>query len=253
MKFKVGDKVRIREDLEVGKAYNDLEFEKYMQQYKGRTTVITEVWCDCYSLSEDNGEYGWTDEMLEPVEEGEKNNMNIEKLNEEYKNKMDALMEEYKDKIKEVTEEEEPFIKEGQHYFVIDNYFRILTTKNYSCEDDIEKIKIGNCYPFTDETKDEVFKEVSFIAERRKLQSEMEMFARQNNEGKIDWSNYEQAKWFLYIDCGEITISLTYHHRELNVVYFTSEEITKKALEKFGDRIRELYLKEGEEYKEDKE
>ena len=35
--------------------------------------------------------------------------MNIEELNLEYKNKMDALMEEYKDKIKEVAEvEEEP-------------------------------------------------------------------------------------------------------------------------------------------------
>ena len=176
--------------------------------------------------------------------------MNIEELNLEYKNKMDALMEEYKTKVKELTEEE-PFIKEGQRYFTIDNWFRILATKNYDCEDDAERIQIGDCYPFTDETKDEVFKEVSFIAERRKLQSEMEMFARQNNDGEIDWNNDEQMKWFLYIDCGEITISLTYHHRELNVIYFTSDEITKKALEKFGDRIRELYIdntiKEGEE------
>lgn len=169
--------------------------------------------------------------------------MNIEELNLEYKNKMDALMEEYKTKVKEVTEEEEPFIKEGQHYFVIDNYFRILTTKNYSCEDDIEKIKIGNCYPFTDETKDEVFKEVSFIAERRKLQSEMEMFARQNNDGEIDWNNDEQMKWSLCIEHNEtIVIDYGCHYRQLNTVYFTSIELAEKALEKFRDRIRELYL-----------
>ena len=170
--------------------------------------------------------------------------MNIEELNLEYKNKMDALMEEYKEKAKELEEtKEEPFIKEGQHYFVIDNYFRILTTKNYSCEDDIEKIKIGNCYPFTDETKDEVFKEVSFIAERRKLQSEMEMFARQNNDGEIDWSNsYE--KWYLYLDCkkSRIGIDIAYDYRIFNSVYFTSEEVAKQALIKFEDRIRKLYL-----------
>lgn len=169
--------------------------------------------------------------------------MNIEELNLEYKNKMDALMEEYKTKVKEVTEEEEPFIKEGQHYFVIDNYFRILTTKNYSCEDDIEKIKIGNCYPFTDETKDEVFKEVSFIAERRKLQSEMEMFARQNNDGEVDWSDsYE--KWYLYLDCkkSQIGIDIAYNYRIFNSVYFTSAEVAEKALIKFEDRIRKLYL-----------
>ena len=174
--------------------------------------------------------------------------MNIEKLNEEYKNKMDKLLEEYKDKIKEVTEvEEEPFIKKGQKYFTIDNWFRILATKNYDCEDDIERIQIGNCYPFTDETKDEVFKEVSLIAERRKLQSEMEMFARQNNDGEIDWNNSEQMKFYLYTVStihkeNEIREGWSWDMRHFNTVYFTSEEIAQKALEKFGDRIRELYI-----------
>ena len=173
--------------------------------------------------------------------------MNIEELNLEYKNKMDALMEEYKAKVKELTEEE-PFIKEGQRYFSIDSSTFKVNNYCYYCDEWDESIlECGNCYPFTDENREQVEKEVSLIAERRKLQSQMEQFARQNNEEEIDWSNYEQAKWFLYIDCGEITISLTYHHRELNVIYFTSEEITKKALEKFGDRIRELYLQEGEE------
>lgn len=169
--------------------------------------------------------------------------MNIEKLNEEYKNKMDKLLEEYKDKIKEVTEvEEEPFIKKGQKYFTIDNWFRILATKNYDCEDDAERIQIGDCYPFTDETKDEVFKEVSFIAERRKLQSEMEMFARQNNEEEIDWSDGSQPKWCLWINSNELQADYIYDCRELNTTYFTSKELAEKALEKFGDRIRELYI-----------
>ena len=252
MKFKVGDKVRVREDLEVGKDYgNYYVVVEDMKEYKGKEFIIHEVLRNCYRLK-DIGYY-WTDEMLEPVEEGEKNNINIEKLNEEYKNKMDKLLEEYKAKVKEVTEEEEPFIKEGQHYFVIDNYFRILTTKNYSCEDDIEKIKIGNCYPFTDETKDEVFKEVSFIAERKKLQSEMEMFARQNNEEEIDWNNSEQVKWYLYLiyEENEIGEGGTCATRHFNTTYFTSRKVMLKALEKFGDRIRELYIdntiKEGEE------
>ena len=96
--------------------------------------------------------------------------MNIEELNLEYKNKMDKLMEEYKEKIKEVTKKEEPFIKKCQSYFYISNYFNILTIKNLGYEDDKERIQIGNCYPFTDETKDKVKKEVKLIAERRKLQ-----------------------------------------------------------------------------------
>lgn len=170
--------------------------------------------------------------------------MNIEELNLEYKNKMDKLLEEYKAKVKEVTKKEEPFIKKGQRYFAINNHFNILTTKNYCCEDDKERIQIGNCYPFIEGNKDKVLKEVNLIAERRKLQSEMEMFARQNNTEKIDWSNNKE-KWFIYIDYDDnhVGIDKTYNYRELiNGTYFTSKEIAEKALDKFKDRIRELYL-----------
>lgn len=175
--------------------------------------------------------------------------MNIEELNLEYKNKMDALMEEYKTKVKEIAEEEEPFIKEGQGYFAIDRYFGI-DKFTYDSDVDVidrELLNNGNMFPYTEENKEQVEKEVKLIAERRKLQSEMEMFARQNNEEEIDWNNSEQMKWYL------CTVSTTHKENEIrkgciwdikhfNTVYFTSEEIAQKALEKFGDRIRELYI-----------
>ena len=171
--------------------------------------------------------------------------MNIEELNLEYKNKMDILMKEYKEKVKELEgTKEKPFIKKCQSYFYISNYFNIHETINYNYEDDIERRKIGNCYPFTEGNKDKVFEEVKLIAERRKLQSEMEMFARQNNDGKINWNNNKQAKWNIYIDYNnnDIIIGSDYCYRDINTVDFTSEEIAQKALEKFGDRIRELYI-----------
>ena len=243
MKYKVGDKVRVKEDLEVGKDYGYHDVVEDMEKYKGKEFIINEVRRNYYRLKDENW-YSWTDEMLEPVEEGGKDNMNIEQLNLEYKNKMDALMEEYKEKIKEATKKEEPFIKKGQRYFTINNYFCISKTKNLGYEDDKERIQIGNCYPFTDETKDKVKKEVKLIAERRKLQLQMEQFARLNNEEEIDWSNGNQLKWHWYVDCkrNNIITTCTYKIRVLNTVYFTSEKIAQKALEKFGDRIRKLYM-----------
>ena len=169
--------------------------------------------------------------------------MNIEQLNLEYKNKMDALMEEYRDKAKEIAEEEEPFIKKGQGYFIIDKDFKI-DRLNYDGDSiDRELLDNGNMFPYTEETEDKIKKEVKLIAERRKLQSEMEMFARQNNEGEIDWNNYNQIKWYLYVDCkrNNIITTCTYKIRVLNTVYFTSEKIVQKALDKFSDRIRKLY------------
>ena len=242
MKFKVGDEVRVREDLEVGKDYgNYYVVVEDMKEYKGKEFIIHEVWRNCYRLK-DIGYY-WTDEMLEPIER-EKNNMNIEELNLEYKNKMDALMEEYRDKVKEIADEEEPFIKEGQRYFVIDDTFGLGSYCYYDELFDKKYLNCGNMFPFTDENREQVEKEVSLIAERRKLQSEMEMFTRQNNEEEIDWNNTEQQKWYLYICYSKCEIRINWHIVDgtPNTTYFTSEEIAQKALEKFGDRLKELYI-----------
>ena len=173
--------------------------------------------------------------------------MNIEELTEEYKAQLDKLQEEYIEKINKVQEtKEEPFIRKGQKYYYIDGRFHVLKYKYNNDIHDNNFISVGNCYPFTDETNVKVLKEVSLIAERRKLQSEMEMFARQNNKEEIDWNDERQDKHYLYIDYTENNIRKGYalSSRHFNTVYFTSEETAKKALEKFGDRIRELYLKE---------
>lgn len=241
MKFKVGDKVRVREDLEVFTKYGNYTFVKGMEEYKGKEFIIDEVCTDYYRLK-DIG-YCWTDEMLEPIEK-ERKEMNIEELNKQYKSKMDALMEEYKTKVKEIAEEEEPFIKEGQEYFYIDSVGDVCSDW-YNAPIDPKRLDNGNMFPFTEETEDKVRKEVELIAERRKLQSEMEMFARLNNEGEIDWNNYEQMKWYLCINHSnnnEITVEYNHYFRELNTTYFTSKEIAEKALIKFEDRIRKLYL-----------
>lgn len=70
MKYKVGDRVRVRKDLEVDKRYGDDIFTKDMKKYAGKTmTVGTCIWAGKYRLKEDNDKRNWTDEMLEDVED----------------------------------------------------------------------------------------------------------------------------------------------------------------------------------------
>ncbi len=67
MKYKVGDKVKVRSDLRVGKSYGEHAFVHGMFKFKGKIVTIESVWKQGYRIEEDT--YWWTDEMLEPVEE----------------------------------------------------------------------------------------------------------------------------------------------------------------------------------------
>lgn len=67
MKYKVGDKVKVRSDLKVGKDYGEHVFVHDMFKFVGKIVTIESVWKQGYRIEEDT--YWWTDEMFESVEE----------------------------------------------------------------------------------------------------------------------------------------------------------------------------------------
>jgi len=65
MKYKKGDKVRIREDLPYGKV-NLYGVNDFMESMAGQIVTIKRVSALFYYLiKEDNGEWWWEDEMFE--------------------------------------------------------------------------------------------------------------------------------------------------------------------------------------------
>lgn len=70
MKYKVGDKVRVKKDLRADDVYSKWKFTFLMEQYKGKlaTVIGVNISDKCYYLDIDEGMWGWTDEMLEDVE-----------------------------------------------------------------------------------------------------------------------------------------------------------------------------------------
>ena len=71
MKYKVGDKVRVRDDLEIGKWYsmNNRTFSDFvnseMVKFKGEDVTILDDNCfGMYLVKEDGGKWHWTDEMF---------------------------------------------------------------------------------------------------------------------------------------------------------------------------------------------
>lgn len=85
-KFKVGDKVRIRKDLEIGGIYNgDYTVTENMKSAGGKIFTIKNVFSDCYRL--DKVGYYWTDEMLEEVKEHKMEKTVLEIINDGYTGK----------------------------------------------------------------------------------------------------------------------------------------------------------------------
>lgn len=67
MKHKVGEQVRIRTDLTLGKEYDDENVTEEMCTYSGQVLTIKEVdeFEKCYYMEEDEEYFSWTDSMFE--------------------------------------------------------------------------------------------------------------------------------------------------------------------------------------------
>ena len=68
MKYKIGDKVRIRKDLMVGLQYGEITFQPHMKPFKEKVGTITiKIGCK-YKIDLDNNLFWYSQEMLEPVQ-----------------------------------------------------------------------------------------------------------------------------------------------------------------------------------------
>ena len=89
MKYKIGDKVRVRKDLVPNSEYGGVCYVEFMDKFKDKECVITNMDDTSYRIN--NSEFWWTDEMLEPVNEAALLEYALEKLGmtkEELENEM---------------------------------------------------------------------------------------------------------------------------------------------------------------------
>lgn len=66
MKYKVGDNVKVRDDLEVGEVYGGMDFVSGMEKNKGKVVTISDI-ADSkyYIIEEDDYWYKYSEEMFE--------------------------------------------------------------------------------------------------------------------------------------------------------------------------------------------
>ena len=67
MSFKVGDKVKVKENLRVGKFYDGVYFSTEMDKFKGKVVEIMNIYDNYYGIKVDDWNFYFSDEMLEPI------------------------------------------------------------------------------------------------------------------------------------------------------------------------------------------
>ena len=68
MRYKVGDRLRVRKDLAVGNVYGGGIFTRCMYTLLGKIVRISEVYIGYYRIDGPDYELcGWTDDMIEPI------------------------------------------------------------------------------------------------------------------------------------------------------------------------------------------
>jgi len=70
MRYKVGDKVRIRSDLQISRRYGSYMFASGMDHYKGSVVTISKEQQSLYfyCIEEDEGSWIWAEEMFEGLD-----------------------------------------------------------------------------------------------------------------------------------------------------------------------------------------
>lgn len=171
MKYKVGDKVRVREDLLIDKMYDGCYFTPSMTVFLGKTVTIRKVrWSiNRYEIKEDHGAWNWNDEMFESLESEKVENKTMRyKAGDKVKVRGDLVvgkkydgehfiedMTQYRGKIVTIdrvgTDNLKYLIKDDNHsYWWTDEMFKPLKSENpadetndseewFLCRDDINK------------------------------------------------------------------------------------------------------------------
>ena len=140
----------------------------------------------------------------------------------------------------EIVEEKKKYWtpKEKEKYFYIEDCIGVSDDRNVQAPIDYCRFNIGNCF----KTKEEA----EHILEKLKVIHELQKFAYENNEGEIDWKNFNQCKYYLVYDTEDEELYVDYAvycKGEPFNIYFTSSKIAKRAIEAVGeDRIKKYYF-----------
>lgn len=126
--------------------------------------------------------------------------------------------------------------KDGNKTWVIYSYGDVDSSFWFHSSEDNARFKSGNIFP----TK----QAAELEAKRRNLLTRFKVFRDEcNGDWKVDWSNPIYNKYFIFLSKNEIRVGSSYYTDLLcEFGYFKNFDDCKRAIELFGDEIKELFV-----------
>lgn len=153
--------------------------------------------------------------------------VNLENLRDDEREQLLALIEKANKKPKRFKPEV------GGIYGFVDGSGDAAFNWYYERPVDLARYNTGNCFA----TKEEA----EFEAEKRKVITELEIFALENND-EIDWENRNREKRYYLCynhDLNTLEFNWSWNIQNQGVIYFSSRKTCGQAVEKVGaDRIK---------------
>ena len=237
MKYKVGDKVRVRNDLVGYERYGNQTFVPTMAEYTGEQ-IIKEIREEGYTIKADKHlcQYVWTDEMFDDIKEDKMDNntlqINMNNLTDEERTTLLSLVEKANKPVNKVWKPEY-----NRDYYFIRNNGQICYTNWIKSDIDKERFILGNCF--------KTEKEAEFALEKLKVIIELKRYALEHNEKEIDWCQ-GTCKYYIQYDHMNNKLDIRYGRYRKNYnssMYFTSEKIAQAAIKEIGEeRIKKYYF-----------
>lgn len=127
-----------------------------------------------------------------------------------------------------------PYNDMDEYWFIYDNVVDVECW--YNTRLDTDRFDTGNVFP----TEEEALLEVK----RRTLLTRFRAFRDEcNGDWNPDWENECERKYYLMLQKGEFLTFCYWIENKFNQFgYFKNEEDAKRAIELFGDEIKELFV-----------
>lgn len=207
MKFKVGDKVRIKKDLDSNKMYRVLIVSE-MEEYKGKVAEIVAVRGKTgYALDIDKGYWKWSDDTFELVESKKFTKSDLQDGDLiTYRNGDKAIK--LKGEIQDLISKEEGFL----YLSDVTEELNVQAQKNG--ELDIIKVERPVKYETVYERVEEEKKEILDETEREYLKAVIKPFKKRVNFIRKTESNMLFEKELLLIQLNDDDLILPYFEKE---------------------------------------